>query len=85
VSSGAPEIAVGHDRDDLTIALPPHETIEGPVTDGLVRVLAEGKNQPGSFGLIDWRSSAASEGRGMACGWLFLVFDQSMILSAASH
>ena len=29
--------------------------------------------------------TAASAGTGMACGWLFLVFDQSMMRSAASH
>lgn len=35
---GSPEIAVCHDRDDLAIALAPHERIERSMTDRLGRV-----------------------------------------------
>lgn len=55
---GPAEIAIGDDRDDAAMTLPPPKAVEQWPT-GLLGSLADGKNQPYSIGLIDSTSSAA--------------------------
>lgn len=47
-----------------------------PWLTGLEGSVAEGKNHPYAFGLIDSMSSAAILGTGIVCGLPFFVFDQ---------
>lgn len=86
-SEGLPcpsQIPVCNVGNDAAIPLPPHEGIERTVTHWPLRIFGRGKSQPSAFGLIDLIRSAASNGTGIAWGMLFLVFDQSMMRSAAS-
>ena len=59
------------------------EGLNAGADDYLVK--PDGKNQPYSLTLMEASNSAASEGTGTAWGCSFLVLDQSMIFSLASH